>query len=774
MRAQRKWDIPHAVLYFLFLLAALFLFFVGENGEPFSLLLSYAAAASGVSLLPILLIGVLPAFFSRSVLLILLYFGQAALIGIGWWIHSRIKNERLQKSRLLPLLSLSLALGAFVAAAPFEPYTLPFGKTLLENALIQKIVIAAALFLVAAIFTVALRSLLKKLLQCRLRNDELIFTVTSLLLVGVGICKFLGFNAYLGGALFFLLLYAYATKDAGATVCAFCLSLPPLLVFQTSPIPFFLYGIAVTLVVKNGRFAAVCGILTVFFGYGYFQGLYAYEGLTFLWALLSALLPSLVFLLIPTPAIRALENKLVFYREQHLTRLAINRNRAAVGEKLFELSSIFREIQTAFSALGDSEAEAGARAYMQGCITEELCKKCPHAVDCESKDLTAAFDTLIDVGCRKGKVNLIDIPRALADVCSFQSDLLYVLNRQLGEYKRYVTEAEAAASGRELLAGQAQGVSEILKNLALEQSEPLRLYTEKERTLDVALLEAGIVCTEVLICGDEENLCLSLVTFGRVDVKKIAAVASYVLGATMIISERIPLSGEKFCCVLHKKPLMDAAFGATTLTKAGETASGDTHSVIKIDERRFILALSDGMGSGEYARNISESTLSLLESFYRAKMPPDLILSTVNRLLSFNKEESFACVDVAVVDLDNGRTDVVKIGSPAAFILSGNTVKILETSSLPLGILDALHPDVSTYELAENDVLLFVSDGIADAFGSASDLYDVLRTIPTQNPQQLTDSLTESALRAYGGVAKDDMTAVAVRLFKPSLRSDAV
>ena len=35
-----------------------------------------------------------------------------------------------------------------------------------------------------------------------------------------------------------------------------------------------------------------------------------------------------------------------------------------------------------------------------------------------------------------------------------------------------------------------------------------------------------------------------------------------------------------------------------------------------------MIALSDGMGSGEYARRISESTISLLESFYRAKMLP--------------------------------------------------------------------------------------------------------------------------------------------------------
>jgi stage II sporulation protein E len=202
------------------------------------------------------------------------------------------------------------------------------------------------------------------------------------------------------------------------------------------------------------------------------------------------------------------------------------------------------------------------------------------------------------------------------------------------------------------------------------------------------------------------------------------------------------------------------------MIKAGETAGGDTHSVIKIDERKFMIALSDGMGSGEYARRVSESTISLLESFYRAKMPSSLVLSTINKLLSFSREETFACVDIAIVDLDNGKADIVKIGSPAGFIFSENNLKILEGSSLPLGILDSLHPDTTSYSLRENDVLLFLSDGITSAFGSSADLYEALKTLPSANPQKLADSLLEKALALYGGKAKDDMTAVAVRLFK--------
>ena len=83
-----------------------------------------------------------------------------------------------------------------------------------------------------------------------------------------------------------------------------------------------------------------------------------------------------------------------------------------------------------------------------------------------------------------------------------------------------------------------------------------------------------------------------------------------------------------------------------------------------------------------------------------------------------------------------------------------------------MGILDSLHPASESYELNENDTLLFLSDGVTDAFGSTADLYDALKKTPWGNPQQLADSLLEQALQAYEGVAKDDMTAVAVRLFR--------
>ncbi len=759
---RKKIEFPKLFLYLACLLASLFLAQVGDNREPFSLPLFYGMAAAGLSPLLSALLYLLSALPDFAPIPFLLYLAQAALLCLGFYLQRRYGKNEFLKTGVLPLIALSLSLGLFFVLSPFDAYLLPFEPDIL----IQKVLIAAAIFLLSAIFSVAMKALLHKLLKCRLREDEIVFILLAFVLVGVGICRFLSVNAYMGVAFLILLLYAAVVKDSSPPICAFVLSLPPLLVANLSPARFFVYGVAITLFIKSGRLAAVCALLAVFFSYGYLDGLYAYSTDKLVLSVLSAVLPSLLFILIPTPILQTMENKLVFYREKHLSRIAINRNRAAVGEKLFEISAVFREIESTFASLGTGEADEAARAFIQTNVSDEVCAQCQNRDPCEKKGGMSALSKLVELGCMKGKANLIDVPSELSALCARQSDLLYSINRQLVDYRKYMTEAENAASGRALLAGQAQGVSEVLKNLALEQSEPLRLYADKEKALSIALLSAGIVCSEVLVYGDEEDFTLSLVTFGKSDVRRIARIAGELFGVELMISERLALSMDKYCCILRKKPHFDAAFGVASAIKRGESASGDTHSVIKIDESKFMVALSDGMGSGEYAKRVSESTISLLESFYRAKMPSELVLSTVNKLLTFNKEERFACVDIAVVDLSSGRAGVVKIGSPVGFILSGSTVKVLENAGLPLGILDAVHPETAEYDLSENDVLLFISDGIADAFGSTADLYEVLRTLPVRNPQQLADELLERALAAYGGRAKDDMTALAVRLFK--------
>ena len=147
-------------------------------------------------------------------------------------------------------------------------------------------------------------------------------------------------------------------------------------------------------------------------------------------------------------------------------------------------------------------------------------------------------------------------------------------------------------------------------------------------------------------------------------------------------------------------------------------------------------------------------------------MNTNLILDTVNKLMAINTEDDFTAIDVSVIDLKKCTADFIKYGAPYGFIVGNNGLRIVESNSLPLGILEELKPSVCTTKLDNGDIILLITDGIADAFGSINDLIEYLRSLNALNPQTLANDVLRKALEYSKGIKNDDMTALAVRIFK--------
>jgi stage II sporulation protein E len=83
---------------------------------------------------------------------------------------------------------------------------------------------------------------------------------------------------------------------------------------------------------------------------------------------------------------------------------------------------------------------------------------------------------------------------------------------------------------------------------------------------------------------------------------------------------------------------------------------------------KFLLALCDGMGAGESAHKMSAMTLGLIENFYKVGFDNDIILESVNTLLSINNQENYSTLDICLLDLEKEIADFIKVGAPAGFI----------------------------------------------------------------------------------------------------------
>lgn len=749
-------NVKSALMYIAFAAACIFLN-GSATGVPMSLGLYFSLLICGGNLIvsPLIYIASSAVHFSLTAFLCSLAEG-AFLLAI-----TAIYRRTGKKIRFEAAVYAAMALVPFVTLSDWDAggalYFIESGYAVRA--------IAAAVVLILFLFSYkSVYACIFRLGRCRLKEDELFCLAALFTGIGIGAINLAGQFAYCAFAAFGITFSVRFFKCPSAVLCALVLSLPPAatLLDITPVTAYIVISSAGLLFLRAGRAAPCAAACAAFCALEYFDGWYDH-GLTL--ALVRAATIALCCTIAAIPSekrITLLMDTLTV--KKVLTDAAINRERERAGEKLFRISEVFREVECAFKGMDEAADEAGAKKRVAAELKERLCSGCERRQKCEKSVVYTGFYKLVEAGAVKGKVNLIDLPPAVTQNCTKPADVIHELNLLLAEYRRFMTEAENARAGRLMLADQAKGISAVLKNNAVELCREKRGAGEEERNIVKTLASCGIACPELYINGDErEEICAVIVGFA--DLNAMLAALWRATGERFQLRNKINYGGEKACYIFCRPPRYDAVFGVASIKKSGEKASGDTHSVIRINEHRFLMALSDGMGSGEYACKVSRTAISLIEAFYRAEMPEGTVLETINKLLTFSRDERFACIDICSVDLNTGGAEFVKIGSPAAIILRGGKVKVLESESLPLGILDGLRPTVAKEKLCDGDMLIFMSDGITSAFDSTPELVEFLQPLKPLNPQNLADSLLAGALKRTGGKAEDDMTVLCTRIF---------
>lgn len=643
------------------------------------------------------------------------------------------------------------------------------GDTNVYTDISKRIYVSIITVMLTAVLYVTGDAILKKGLKFKLSTEEFACITLSVVILGLGICHIFLAEVWKSLSVLTILMCAYLFNTGKATLISATLGISLAIYYANVNYVscFLIWGLFAEWSSPLSRY--VSAVAVTFSDY-LLNFVFRFTTQYSLAQFLPVVIGAVVFCLIPNKPLKKLKEKLYSFREKQLTRQAINRNRIMVSNRLYELSGVFTEMASAFNAFRKKGlTEERAKIVIEKKIKESVCSKCDNCEACYKKNsaMESQIAKMIDIGFAKGKLSLIDLPRELSEKCLHPNNILYGMNKLLGEYRNYLLQNANLLTGRKLIADEATGVAEILRSLALETGSLLKYQSRLERQVSESLLKNGFPISELLIYGEQERLSIGIVIPAKeIAIDKLARVVSSTLKIPMHVTEKVNITEEKFYIHLHRSVVYDAIFGLSKATKDGSEISGDTHSVTRINEQKFLVALSDGMGSGKQAETIASTSLSLIESFYKSGLNGTLILNTVNKLLAINSEESFTALDVSVIDLKTCSADFIKYGSPYGFIINENGVKIVEGNSLPLGILEELKPAVCNAQLSDGDMILLVTDGISDAFGSSGDIIDYLRTAPAKNPQALTDGILEQAVKLNGGKHKDDMTALAVRIYK--------
>jgi stage II sporulation protein E len=209
--------------------------------------------------------------------------------------------------------------------------------------------------------------------------------------------------------------------------------------------------------------------------------------------------------------------------------------------------------------------------------------------------------------------------------------------------------------------------------------------------------------------------------------------------------------------------------GIANAALGGGFVSGDSYSTIELGAGKYAIAISDGMGNGERAHLESNETLLLLQKILQSGIEEKVAIKSVNSVLSLRTtDEIFTTLDLAMIDLQDGSSKFLKIGSTPSFVKRGDKVLKIEASNLPMGIIQEFDVDVVSEQLKAGDLLIMMSDGIFEGPKHVEN-YDMwmkrkINEIETDDPQEIADIIMEEVIRSRGGQIEDDMTIVVAKV----------
>lgn len=447
------------------------------------------------------------------------------------------------------------------------------------------------------------------------------------------------------------------------------------------------------------------------------------------------------------------------------------KNRELTSRKLLNISEVFYEMDKVFrqfvkGVLPIDEAKKMLSAELIDCCCAD-CKdknRCLRSLGTEMADV---LNNLFNIGFEKGKITILDLPPFLTSRCNRTNQVVMSINALIDQYKQYSNMMNNLDTSKVLIAEQLCGISKILKEISAEMNTPIAFDENKENRIIEDLTYKNIVCKEVAVYEQNRDICRVSVVVRNNDIEneEISTVINNVCKAKMKIENISPSKRSGLATIDYKRaPQFDVVLGLASTNKYNSEVSGDCHSLERIDDK-FMLAISDGMGSGEDAEKISNLTISLVENFYKANFDSEIILSSVNKLVALGNKDNFSALDVCMLDLNSGVADFIKLGACEGYIKHKEETTVIPSGALPLGVLDQIEPKITKTALNNGDFVVLTSDGVADSFNEEESLLDFINNLKTINPQAIAENILERAVLLNSGLPKDDMTVLVCKIF---------
>lgn len=448
-------------------------------------------------------------------------------------------------------------------------------------------------------------------------------------------------------------------------------------------------------------------------------------------------------------------------------RMALRMHMERFAQALREIGETTREVSRKLNSMHLCSVEDVWQHTL-----DTVCRKCPRRYRCWQSEFDQTMDAVNNcmlILRREGQLESGQIPAPLREVCRVPDELAAALTAGYVRYQAELGSRRKVSQIRGVVTDQFEGLAMLVEELSGRWESyccrDSRLEEKAQSCLTAQGLDPGEICCSL----DRENRLLmdceiNPLKLPRLDKTALALEMGELLGRELELPQVRTVGGHAYLS-WQERAVYTVDWGSSQLTETGSKITGDAYRSLTTDTGRFVLILSDGMGTGGNAAVDSAMTSDLLRRLLEAGVGCDAALKIVNSaLLLKSGEEILATADVAAVDLFTGRAEFYKAGAAPTFLVKNGRAGYVQSDSLPAGILEGAAFEKSSLTLREGDRLVLVSDGVTAT--GADWVKSQLEAGASSSPQQLAESLAKTARERQQPGREDDITVLVAELVR--------
>lgn len=428
------------------------------------------------------------------------------------------------------------------------------------------------------------------------------------------------------------------------------------------------------------------------------------------------------------------------------------------------LSASLSACAQALHKVGEREGHLSEREYRDVVISTEssFCPSCPSYAICvgETPAPCVEFADAVATKLYKKERLFPNDPSTVPRYCHAAEELFSAITRAAAEKERERERSRRITSVADEYALLSRMITETHRQ-DLRESAQNTVLTEK---LTELVSHSGLSSPAARVLGDER---LHFIVAGGD--RDGSIVTSPELHAGIEAAAGVRLGEKEYYrrgsialleCSAAEKYSTD--FFAVGKGKAGECSSGDAVTSMTDGQGHFLALISDGMGSGEEAHEVSQLTSELLIELLRAGVRRQTALHVVNHLIKSRAVECSATVDLFDFDLITGEAVFYKCGAAPSYVKRGSSIFRISSETAPIGIAGAIDAERIRVEVMEGDIVIMLSDGISGGIEEGAWLLELLAKPTLSGVREYAEAiLAEAESRSP---LTDDVTVAVTRI----------